>query len=155
MIYRRFTSISRFKPHNASMFSRRFVLLAGVLVALNVTLWFAAPGLAIRRAIINQLFGPKMVRAVVVVKSGDQWNLDRGVITQVNSTQLTLREFDGRIQAIPLSSTTQVIRLGHQLPLTVLAKRWHVLVTWPATGPAQSVDVEKIPRGHAKGAGAG
>jgi hypothetical protein len=128
-----------------SMFNRRFVLLAGILVTLNVVLWFAAPGLAIRKAIVNELFGPRMVRAVVIEKNGIQYNLDRGVITQVSSTGLTLREFDGRIQPIPLSTTTDVVRLGRHLTPDVLAKRWHVLVTWPATGPALSVDVEKIP----------
>jgi hypothetical protein len=129
------------------MFSRRFVLLVGVLVALNVMLWFAAPGLALRKAIVNQLFGPGMVRAQVYLKSGQNWNLDRGVITQVNSTQLTLREYDGRIQQIPLLvGTTKVIHLGHRLPLSALARRWHVVVLWPPVGPAQSVDVERIPR---------
>ena len=94
-----------------------------------------------------------MVRAQVLVKNGTQWNLDRGVIKSVDSTQVTLREFDGRIQQIPLSSSTKVIRLGRQLPLTALAPKWHVLVTWPATGPALSVDVEKVPRPRGKGAG--
>lgn len=126
--------------------TRRFVLLASVLVALNLALWFAAPGLALRRAIVHQLFGPKMVRAQVHLRNGQDWNLDRGVITQVNSTQLTLREFDGRIVQIPLTSTTDVIRFGHHLSPSVLATHWHVLVTWPATGAAKSVDVEKIPR---------
>ena len=135
------------------MFSKRFVFLVGVLVTLNAALWFAGPGLAIRKAVVTELFGPKMVRAVAVESNGDQWNLDRGVITQVNSTQLTLREADTKVQTIPLSSATKVIRLGNQLPLSSLAKRWHVLVTWPVTGPAQSVDVEKIPRGRGKAAG--
>jgi hypothetical protein len=128
------------------MFSRRFVLLASVLVALNVTLWFAAPGLALRKAVVRQLFGPNMVRAQVHVKSGQDWNLDRGVITRVNSTQLTLREFDGRVQQIPLSDTTKVIHRGQRLPLSALARRWHVVVLWPPIGPAQSVDVERTPR---------
>jgi hypothetical protein len=128
------------------MFGRRFVLLASVLVALNVTLWFAAPGLALRKAIVRQLFGPSMVRAQVHVKSGQDWNLDRGVITRVNSTQLTLREFDGRVQQIPLSDTTKVIHRGQRLPLSALARRWHVVVLWPPIGAAQSVDVERIPR---------
>jgi hypothetical protein len=129
-----------------SMFSRRFVLLAAVLVALNVALWFAAPGLALRKAIITQLFGPNMVRAQVHLKSGQDWNLDRGVITRVNSTQLTLREYDGRVQQIQLGSTTQVIHRGHHLPLSALARRWRVVVLWPPVGAAQSVDVEFIPR---------
>jgi hypothetical protein len=129
------------------MFSRRFVLLLGVLVAVNVTLWFASPGLALRKAIVNQLFGPSMVRAQVYLKNGQNWNLDRGVITQVNSTQLTLREYDGRVQQIPLAAgTTKVIRLGRRLPLSALARRWRVVVLWPPIGPAQSVDVERIPR---------
>ena len=132
------------------MFTRRFVLLAAVLVALNVTLWFAAPGLALRKAVVNQLFGPGMVRAQVHERNGQDWNLDRGVITKVNSTQLTLREFDGRIQSIPLASSgpsaTVVIHLGRHLPLSALARRWHVVVLWPTVGPAQSVDVERIPR---------
>ena len=128
------------------MFSRRFVLLAGVVVALNLALFFAAPGLALRKAIVNQLFGPKMVRAVVVEKNGGEWNLDRGVITSVDSTQITLKEFDGRIQQIPLSSATVVIRYGRPVTPDVLAPHWHVLVTWPATGAAKSVDVERSPR---------
>jgi hypothetical protein len=135
------------------MFSRRFILLGTVLATLNVALWFAAPGLAIRRAIVNQLFGPKMVRAQVLKKDGTQWNLDRGVVTSVDGTQVTLREFDGRVQQIPLSGSTKVIHLGHTLSVDQLAPRWHVLVTWPATGPARSVDVEKIPHGSGKSAG--
>jgi uncharacterized protein (DUF58 family) len=130
------------------MFRRRFVLLAAMLVTLNLALWFAAPGFALRRAIVQGLFGGKMVRAQVHLKNGQDWNLDRGVITQVSSTQLTLREFDGRIQPIPLASTTSVIHLGQHLPLSALGRRWRVVVMWPAVGPAQSVDVEKIPRGR-------
>ena len=129
------------------MFTRRFVFLTGVLVALNVALWFAAPGLALRKAIINQLFGPNMVRAQVHEKNGQDWNLDRGVITRVNAAQVTLREADGRIQPIPLSSATTVIRVatGRHLPLTSLARRWRVVVWWPVIGAAQEIDVEKIP----------
>jgi hypothetical protein len=134
--------------------TRRFVLLAGVLVTLNVVLFFAAPGLALRSAIVTQLFGPKMVRAQVFERGGQEWNLDRGVITQVSSSQVTLREADGRIQQIPLDSTTDVLRFGRSISETALAPRWHVLVTWPSDGsPAQSVDVEKIPPRHTQGYG--
>ena len=126
---------------------RRFILLAAVLVALNVTLWFAAPGLALRKAVVKELFGPTMMRAEVIQKDGTDWRLDRGVITSVNGAQLVLREADGKVQSIPISTTTRVIRLGHRLPLSSLARRWHVLVTWQSPlGPAQSVDVERIPR---------
>ena len=126
--------------------SRRFLLLAGVLVTLNLALWLASPGLALRRAVIQELFGRQMVRAEVLKKNGEDWRLDRGVIVQVNGIQLTLREADGRVQTIPISGSTKVVRLGHRLPVGSLAPRWHVLVTWPANGQAQSVDVERVPR---------
>jgi hypothetical protein len=136
------------------MFTKRFVLLATVLVTLNVALWFAAPGLALRKAIVNELFGPKMVRAQVHLRNGQDWNLDRGVITQVSSSQLTLREADGRIQQIQIAATTKVLRFGRRIPLRALAPRWHVVVLWPPIGAAQSVDVEKVPnRRPAQGLG--
>ncbi len=119
-------------------------------MALNLALWFAAPGLALRQAVIDQLFGPKMVRLEVLEKTtvdgSTDWHIDRGVIVSVNSSQLVLREADGRMQTIPLSTSTKVIRFGRHLLPSQLAPRWHVLVTWPATGPAQSVDVERVSR---------
>jgi hypothetical protein len=139
------------------VFTKRFVFLAGVLVTLNVALFFAAPGLALRRALVNELLGPKLIRLEGIYKKpvcgSTDCRADRGVITQVSDTQLTLREADGRIQPISLSDTTRVLSPFHRsLPLSALGPRWHVVVTWPATGPAQSVDVEKIPRSH-KGTG--
>jgi hypothetical protein len=137
------------------MFTRRFVLLAATLVSLNLALWFASPGLALRRAVIQELFGPKMVRGQVYEKNGVEWNLDRGVITGISPTLVTLKEADGRIQQIPLSPTTRVVGLGgHRIPAAVLALRWRVLVTWPANGAAQSVDVERVPRGSGRASAA-
>ena len=139
------------------MRSRRFLLLASVLVALNLTLWFAAPGLALRKAIVQQLFGPKMIRAEVFEKAAvggsADWRLDRGVIVSVTGTQLKLKEADGRVQLITVSSSTKVIHLGQRLSPSVLAQHWRVLVEWPLNGPARSVDVEKIPRTRQQGSG--
>jgi len=139
------------RPDNVTMVSRRFLLLAVILVSLNLALWFASPGLALRKAVIQQLFGPNMVRAQVYEKNNVQWNLDRGVIISVTPSQVTLKEASGHIQQIPLSPATKVItRLGAHLAPTALAPRWRVLVTWPANGAATSVDVERIPPGHGK-----
>jgi hypothetical protein len=131
------------------MWSRRFGLLVGILVTLNLVLWFAAPGLALRRAIVQQLFGPKLIRADVLTKNGD-WRLDRGVVLSANASQIVLREFDGRVQPIALSSSTKVIAFGHRLPVTALSHGWRVLVTWPASGAAASVDVEHIGKAHGR-----
>jgi len=121
------------------MRKRQFVP-AMVLVGLVL----ASPAFGLRPAIVDQLFAQKLIRADVLEKSGD-WRLDRGVITQVNSSQLTLREADGRVQAIPLSSLTRVGFNGSRLSLSTLAPKWRVLVTWPASGAAESVDVQRIP----------
>jgi hypothetical protein len=122
------------------MRNRRFVVLAVVLGALLL----ASPAFGLRRGIVDQLFAQKLIRADVLEKTGD-WRIDRGVITQVNSSQLTLREADGRVQVIPLSSFTRVAFYGNRLPVSSLGTRWHVLVTWPASGPAESVDVQRVP----------
>ena len=129
------------------MRKRYFATSGLVLVALGLALFFASPGLALRSAIVNQLFGQKLIRADVLEKNGD-WRIDRGVVTSVDSSQVTLREADGRIQSIPLSTFTRVAFQGRRLSVGALASHWRVIVTWPASGTAQSVDVERIP--HAR-----
>jgi hypothetical protein len=39
-----------------------------------------------------------------------------------------------------------VIRRGQRLPVSALARRWHVVVLWPPIGAAQEVDVERVPQ---------
>ena len=99
----------------------------------------------LRKAIVLQLFTDKLIRADLLEQNGD-WRIDRGAITQVTDSQLTLREADGRVQAIPLTSLTRVGYHGTRLSVTALAPHWHVLVTWPANGAAQSIDVERMPK---------
>jgi hypothetical protein len=139
--------------------SRRFALLAGVLVALNLALLLAPQGLALRRAVINQLFGSHLVRAEAIdctAGTCTDTRIDRGVIAQpTDSTQVTLVEADGRTQTIGLSTTTRVYGLGRVFPLSALAPGWRVLVTWPANGSATTVKVEhRVPASggsHGKG----
>ena len=132
------------------MFTKRFVLLAGVLVTLNLALWFAAPGLALRPGLVNELLGRNVIRGEAIYKKpvcgGTDCRWDRGVITDVTPTQLTLREADGRIQPIPIADSTDVIKFGRHISIARLARHWRVFVIWPTTGPAQSVDVERVPR---------
>jgi hypothetical protein len=132
------------------MRKRRFAIFALVLLTLNVALLFASPAFGLRKGIVDQLFAQRLIRADVLEKTGD-WRLDRGVITQVTASQLTLREADGRVQVIPLSTFTRVGYQGSRLSVSALAPKWRVLVTWPANGTAQSVDVQRFP-GHKQGA---
>ncbi|HZS30976.1 MAG TPA: hypothetical protein VFA37_06935 [Gaiellaceae bacterium] len=137
------------------MRNRRFLLLSAVLVALNTALWLTPEGLALRQAALPQLFGRNLIRADVVDTNGE-WRIDRGVITAVTPTQLTLKEADGRIQPIAISSsTTSVVFGAKSLALSALGPRWHVLVTWPANGTADMVKVERRPARLGIGGGRG
>ena len=134
------------------MRSKRFALLAGFLVTLNLALWIAPQGLALRQAVVQQLFGPKLIRADVLDRSGGStidWRIDRGVVVSANATQLVVKEFDGRVQPIPVSGSTHVTGFGRVYPPAALKHGWRVLVTWPANGAATSVVVEA--RGKARG----
>jgi hypothetical protein len=125
-------------------------LLAGILVTFSVALWLASPGLALRQDVVQQVFGGKIVRLEVIEKKpiagSTDWGIDHGVITSVDSTQLTLHEADGRIQSIPLSASTRVIRHGRASSQAQLRPHLYVLVTWRANGAAQTVVADPLPR---------
>lgn len=137
------------------MRSRRRFLLAGVVAALGVALWLAPAGLALRTAVVKQVFGGKLVRLEVIEKrpvlGSTDWRIDHGVITALSPTQLTLRESDGRVQPIPLSTTTRVIRSGRNSSLDRLRPHQSALVTWQANGAAQAVVVDPVPAWFRKG----
>jgi hypothetical protein len=132
------------------MRSRRRLLLAGILATLSVALWLASPGLALRQTVVQQVFGGKIARLEVIEKKpvlgSTDWRIDHGVITSVDSTQVTLREADGRIQSIPLSDSTRIIRHGRVSSQAQLRPHLYALVTWRANGAAQSLVVDPMPR---------
>jgi hypothetical protein len=130
--------------------SRRFTVLAVVLVALNLVLWLAPEGLALRNSLIDQLFGARLIRAEIVVQdttgsSTLDYRIDRGVVVAVTPGGITLREADGTMQPIPIATTTRLQGAGSRLGLAVLARRGaQVLVTRLANGPATSIEVEAL-----------
>ena len=129
-----------------SMRSRRFLILAVGLVALNLVLWLAPPGLALQKALVNQLFGPRMIRAEVVVQGAagvaQDYRIDRGVVTAVTPTTLSLTEADGTQQQIPLAPTTQLIGVGRRLGIAAVRRGFLVLVVHEANSPAVSIQIE-------------
>lgn len=131
------------------MRSRRRSLITGLLAALGVALWLAPAGLALRPAVVKEVFGGKLVRLEAIerkpVLGSTDWRIDHGMITAVGPTQLTLRESDGRIQAVPLSASTRVIHFGRNSSLDKLRPRQNALVTWQANGAAQAVVVDPVP----------
>jgi hypothetical protein len=124
---------------------RRFMYLAVTLVALNTFFWLATTGLALPRAVVNEFFGNRMVRAEVILQApgGTQdWLIDRGTITSVAAGTLTIREADGRTVAVPIDPAAQ-IRGPHRFSSVArLRPRLRVVVYHQANAPAQLVQVE-------------
>ena len=123
---------------------KRFAILAVALVALNTFFWLAQGGFALPQGLINQFFGPRMVRAEVLVQglAGTQdFRLDQGVIVAIGNGTVTLRERNDDMVPIAIDPNAQV-RFGSHIgnPLQ-LRKRMRVLVVRLANAPATTVDV--------------
>jgi hypothetical protein len=118
------------------MTRRRFMFLAVALVAVNSFFWLAQGGFALPKAIIDQFFGKQMVRAEVLLQNGQDWRIDRGVVTNVNGTTLTLREGDGTSVDVQVSPTARLQGTRQ------IRKRMRVVVYHQANLPAEIVQVE-------------
>ncbi len=132
------------------MRSRRFLILAAVLVALNAALWLAQGAFGINPTVLATLFGKNMVRSTVLENTGAVWNLDRGTVVSATPVLLTIHEANvgdgGRVQPIKVSSSTVVNAgtSGKVVPVGALGTGWRVVVLWPANGgSAKTVWIEK------------
>jgi hypothetical protein len=124
---------------------RRFVVLAVALIAVNSFFWLAQSGFALPKAIINQFFGNRMIRAEVLVQSASgvqDWRIDRGTITGVSGTTLTLREGDGTTVTLDVSPTARVQGNPRYSNVALLRKKLRVVVYHQANLPAEIVQVE-------------
>ena len=126
-----------------TMSRRRFMLLAVAVVALNSFFWLAQGGFALPRALIADLFGPRMIRAEVVDlapdgSTQDQF-VDRGIIRAVTQSSIMVFELDGNTATIPISSSTTVS--GRVFSVSRLRRGMRVLVVRPANGSATQIQV--------------
>jgi len=126
---------------------RRFMFLAVALVALNSFFWIAQGGFALPKAIINQFFGSNMVRAEVLVAGPgglEDWRIDRGVITTIAGTNLTLRERDGTFVTIEVDPNARVSGPGRFSSVAQLKRRLRVVLYHQANAAAEVVQVEGV-----------
>jgi hypothetical protein len=124
---------------------RRFMYLAIALVALNTFFWLAGGGMALSQAVISRFFGNNMVRAEVLVQSGgvvQDWRIDRGVITAISGSSITLRELDGTSVTVEVSPTAHVQGPFKYATLPQLKRRLRVVLYHQANLPAELVQVE-------------
>jgi hypothetical protein len=128
-----------------TMKRKRFIVLAVALVALNTFFWLATSGFALPQGLVNAFFGPRMVRAEVVVQtpngSTQDYRLDQGVITALGNGLVTLRERNGDMVPIQVDPNAEV-HYGSQIwTVSQLRRRMRILVIRLANAPATTIDV--------------
>ena len=148
VFYQCLTLNYRKEGEDITMNRRRFMFLTLALVALNSFFWLAQGGFALPGAIINQFFGNRMVRAEVLVQATDgsiqDWRIDRGVITAVSGTSITLREKDTTSVTIPVDPNARVLGSPRYSSVLQLKRRLRVVVYHQANLPAEVVQVEGV-----------
>jgi len=128
------------------MTRRRFMAPVVAIVAATACIALAGSASALPGAVINQLFGARMIRAEVLVLAPDgstqDYRIDRGTVTALTSAQITLREANGDLVPIQLATGVQVQGAGRLGLLARLRRNLRVTVYRVANAPANLVEVE-------------
>ena len=117
------------------------------LLALNVTLLLAQPGLALTGPLGSYFFGPKLVRAEVLIKDAGVlhvYRVDRGVIRAKSDRSLSVLERDGSLVTIPVAPAASITIGGR--PATFSALRRRMVVTVIRDGDAPAIEVRATRR---------
>jgi hypothetical protein len=126
--------------------TRRRLALVLALVALIAFSWVAQAGLALPRALIDRFFGPRLIRAEVVLQGAGgavrDFRLDRGRVVAAAPDSLTLRERDGTVVSLQVAPGARVVGLGAPATVAQLRRGWRVLVVRQANQPASAIQVE-------------
>ena len=132
------------RGHNARMTRRRSKALWAVAALLLVNAVLAAqPGLALPGSLGAYFFGPKLVRAEVVLQDGGvlhDYRIDRGRLrSRPSNGTVTLRERDGSIVSIAVAPTASVTLGGRPVPLNALRRNMLVTVIRDGDAPASEI----------------
>jgi hypothetical protein len=126
------------------MRNRRFLILAAVLVALNVTLFLTPAGYALTQVAIPPLFGKNLAHADLTLGNGNEWRIARGIVLTNAAGVITVQEKDGHVEPINVNSSTKVTGTAKPISASGIKAGWRILATWPApSGNADAITVEK------------
>ncbi len=120
------------------------ILVLTAAFAMNAALWLAGSGLAHPRSFFEQFFGPRMVRAEVVLMKGGTPHvnrIDQGRVLKVKVTPgvLTLSERDGTIVDIQVSPTAQIQLNKKPAPLSAIKRGMLAITVRDGEAPAEIV----------------
>jgi hypothetical protein len=129
---------------NAAMTPKRSKALWAVaaLLLVNAVLLGAQSGYALPGPHGNYFFGPKLVRADVLVKDGGALHLyrvDRGVIRSKANGSLLLRERDGSLVTIAVAPTAAITVHGRPAAYAALRRGMTATVIREGDSPATEV----------------
>jgi hypothetical protein len=116
--------------------------VVAVLLLVNAVLLAAQPGLALPGSLANYFFGPKLVRAEVLVKDGGAlhvYRIDRGTIRNKADGTLTLRERDGTL--VPIAVAPNAAITVHGRPASYAQLRRGMVATVIREGDAPAIEV--------------
>jgi hypothetical protein len=112
------------------------------LLVVNAVLLAAQPGFALPGSLGSYFFGPKLVRAEVLVKERDglhDYRIDRGVIRDKSPGSLTLRERDGTLVTIAVAPTALVTLRGRTSSFAALRRGMIATVIRDGDAPASEI----------------
>jgi hypothetical protein len=116
------------------------------LLAVNAVLLAAQPGFALPGSLPQSLgsyfFGPKLVRAELLIKDADglhDFRVDRGVLRARGGGELTLRERDGTVVTIAVDGATAVTLRGRPASLGALRKGMTITAVRDGDRPATEI----------------
>jgi hypothetical protein len=120
--------------------------IAALLLA-NVVLLLAQPASALTRGLEDFFFGPKLVRAQVILQDAAgvyDYRVDRGRVRNLSADGISLLERDGTLVTIPVSPTAEIFFRGRRVRFAAL--RRGMTVTTVRLGDAPAHHVEAVPR---------
>ena len=120
---------------------RRFVVM-GASAAAVAALALAQGGAASLGSLGNFFFGPKLVRAEVLVKDGGalhDYRVDRGTIRNKAGGTLTLLERDGSLVPIAVAPTASITLNGRPIAYSDLRRGMVATVIRDGDAPANEV----------------
>ena len=125
------------------------VAVLATAFAMNAALWLATAGLAHPRTFLEQFFGPRMVRAeVVVMERGTprDYKLDRGRVRAVRAAAgvITLAERDGTVVDIQIAPGARIQVNGSPATLSAIRRGMTAETVRAGDSPAHIVRAGRV-----------
>ena len=118
------------------------VWTVAALLALNAVLLAEGAGLALPGSLGAYFFGPKLVRAEVLIKDGGvlhDYRADRGVIRAKSPGTLSVLERDGSLVSISVAPAASITIEGRPVAFSALRRQMVVTVIRDGDNPAIEV----------------